>query len=93
MQGGNGDETLKGQEKAYSSLSFVQGVDVPVEEVQGSFIAAGQSQLVEQFTCEAFFFNLLRNVPLHEIVRGVVLQTQALIHDIVDAGRYAGFVF
>ena len=45
MQGGNGDETLKGQEKAYSRLSFVQGVDVPVKEVQGSFIAAGQSQL------------------------------------------------
>ena len=49
-------------------------------------------QLVEQFPGETFFFDLFRHVPLHEVVCGIIFQTQTRIHHIVDTGRNAGLV-
>ena len=66
------------------SLTLLKILKVPVEQVKAGFVVPDHIKLVEYVSGEGFFFYLLRNVPLHEIVRSIVFLIQAFPNDIVD---------
>lgn len=59
--------------------------DVPVEEVESALVIADELGLVVTFAGQPFLFNLFVDLPLQEIMGGVILFGEGDVYQLIDA--------